>query len=185
MTFDEAISASGINALLPQITELSPQGRPLLTQEASDLAIAVAKLEHVSPHLVCFSHMCEASFILYSVPQTNGHPESYFLWDVGSFQISMRWSVRSSWLGEIKTSDLPWVEVFGTVFYESDGVTPAKFNGNPVTNGRLAARILKSKGTDDATRARLYTGPNHQEKRAALWDSLSPAFVKFFSLYQN
>jgi hypothetical protein len=191
MEFDDAYQQSGLKAALAAPSDLSPQGRPDLTIAAADLAIAVAKLESISPALIAFTHMAEHSFeIAPSLPNVNGKPSSPWNFDVGPLQLSVQWIMRSVWQGDLSTRELPFASVFGSSFYEIDGITPCAFSGDPIANGRMAARRLfavKVAGLSepDAERVRAvkFTGPLHQEKRGLLFDALMSAFTKFFELY--
>lgn len=198
MDFATAYTQSGLEAALPVKSELSPNGRAPLTKEAVDLAIAISKVEPISPHLICFTHLCENSFqIIPAKPNTNGHPEAIWRdektsWDIGPFQINLGWALRMVFNSELHSGSLRFTECMGTKFFEDDGVTPAAFTGLPLANGRLAARRLvvprgwSGSGADrDRFYAVKYTGPLRQERRGGLWDLLHSNFENFFRLYME
>jgi hypothetical protein len=178
--FTSALAASGLGAALVA------NGRAPFTQEAADLAVAVSKRELISPSVIAFTHCCEHSFeISPSMPNVNGKPSSPWNFDVGPFQLNLQWTMRSIFQGEVKSEGLIFTEVFGSTFFETDGVTPCGFTGIPLANARMAARVLANRGRDEKTKAVKFTGPAHQEKRATLYDGLIPSFDKFFALYQS
>jgi len=192
MTFDEAIASSGINEALTAITTLSPNGRPPISQEAADLHLQIARAEKISSALISFTHLCEASFNLRSVPNTNGNDKALVWWDftemkmkswdLATFQMNFLWTMRSVAAKEFTMDGLAWADVWGTVFYDADG-KPAVSNNDPFSSGRLAARKLLSKQGTDRFRAVMYTGPTKQVKRGDLYDSLIDYFAKFFESY--
>lgn len=192
--FLQSVTDSGINAAL------LAAGKALITQEAADLAIEIFKAESVPAPTMAFTHCCEASFLLNSKPNCNGHPEGIVCWDIatqklvswdiGSYQLNFLWTHRSLAIGEYRMDGLTFSDIWGKTFYDRDGA-PADFSGVPLANGRLAARRLmavKAGGLSESEalkfRAVRFTGPSAQGRRGDLWDTLYGPLVAFFEKYQ-
>lgn len=191
MTFEEAYSASALQDAFTNMP-IHPEWKPVLTEQAADLHVQIAKLENIAVDLVSFTHLCENSFSIRPKPNDNKRPTSPWDFDIGPFALNLGWTMRAVFQGDYSAKGLAFKDVFGD-FYEGDGITPNVFSGDALANGRLAARRLlsfrgnpSSLGYTSAGKmlAVRYTGPGPaQEHRAVLYDALISLFQKFFELY--
>jgi hypothetical protein len=169
-----------------------------MTKEAADYAVEVSQAEkgRVSAALFSFTHLTEHSLDMSDapLPNDNGFKQETSHRDVGRMQLNIFWT-RAEINAEMKKLapfGIPLIEfeplseedIFGTIFFNSD-LTNAGFNGSHLANGRQASRHLLIQGHDERTRAIMYTGPMHREKRGLLFDSLIQSFRQFFNLYQQ
>ena len=173
---------------------LTAVGRQQMTKQVADIVLEAATAEQTDPALLAFTWLCESGFSVSARPNTNGQRASVAHFDVGPLQLNYGWVFKSIFKGDYSGVGLNFDEVFGTTFYEADGITPCTFSGNMVSNARLACRRLKAFHGDPAKlgytdelmmRAVRYTGPAHQPKRIELWQQLSLAFVEFFRQYKS
>jgi hypothetical protein len=154
------------------------------TQEAADLINKISGYEGTSRDLLAVTWMNESGFVTHPSPQLNGNPpEDYMNWDVGPFQISIKWTLKQAAAKEVSFAGLNEKNVFGYNFYRSDGKTPADFTGDPLSNGRMGARILNSKGGSDENKAIKYTKPSSQADRKASYEKFAGRFLDFFNCY--
>lgn len=192
--FPSCLTLSGLDAAL------LANGRAPFTAEAADYALSISKLEPISLSVFALTHCCEHSFeVAPSLPNMNGLTDGvvvkwdeanqkYVSPDLGPMQLNYWWGMKSIFNRDFISDGLLFNSCFGTRIYGSDG-RPAPFNGDLIQHGRLAARrILAVKdesgfGSLVKAQAVKYTGPGHQEKRAALFDALMPAFAEFFAVY--
>lgn len=198
MTFDEAIKLNDLGERLD--TQYGQWGH--FTKESADLAIEIATKESVGWQLpletlmamVAFTHGQEATWKLNPEPNVNNKRWSPWHWDIGPFQLNMEWTHRMAWQQDFKTKDLPWKEVFGSKFYAEDGVTPLRFNGDVITNGRCALRRLLHDQREpgplgfadrQTMRIVLYTGPKAQPSRLKAWNKYGEHFKQFFEAYRG
>jgi len=196
MTFEEAVAASNLNTALAVVSDLSPAGRPPITQPAADWAIEVSQAEKGRVSAACFSftHLTEHSFDMSDapMPNDNGFKQETSHRDAGRMQLNIFWT-RLEIMMEMKKpapfgillaefEPLSEADIFGSVFFNAD-LTPCGFTGSHLANGRQAMRHLFIQGHDERTRAVNYTGEAHRDKRGKLWDVLHGNFEQFFLNY--
>src|SRR5437762_2361375 len=118
--FDDCYISSGLKSSLDPI---------VFTQEAADMLIEICAREPVPFPMIFVTHRCEAwpSFSIIGPPNTNKRDDDHTKWDIGPFQLNWESIHADIAMGNIKAADLPDDAVFGKVFYEADGKTPAKF----------------------------------------------------------
>lgn len=186
--FIESLAASGLGAAL------TADGITFVEDNAK-LIVRAAAIEKINPVVLAVTWRSEASppFEIWSIPQTNGHPDDFTRWDIGCVQISWHWWHKALEIGDIKPGDLTDELVFG----KPENNQPQKvFDGEPLSNIRAGAKTLMAihpKGTDpqtglvydseDEERACRYTGPTHRERRLQIYRQLEPSLTKFFQLY--
>jgi hypothetical protein len=161
--------------------KLKKQG---FTKEAADLIKQVNSVEKISVELLAVTWMNESNFAIRPSQNDNGHPEDITKWDVGPFQINIYWTMAQVAKKEVSFEGLNEKNVFGYDFYRSDGKTPLNyFTGDPLSNGRMAARRLNAVGGTDENKAVKYTKPSSQPARKESWDKYAQAFRDFFKCY--
>ena len=157
-------------------------------EEAANLIQRIHVNEGVSREALAVTWMNENSdFSLYPEPNTNGTPENIDKWDVGPFQINVEWTVKVVAAGEANYSKGLTLEgVYGYSFYHSDMQTPAPFNGDPLSNGRMGARRLKAApGKTEEDRVANYTKPSSRAHRRQSYRTYAPQFKKFFECFKG
>lgn len=100
------------------------------------------------------------------------------------FQLNIYWTYKAAEKKEVSFAGLNERNVFGYHFYRSDGKTPAAFSGDPVSNGRMAARRLKAIGGSDQNQAIKYTKPSSQPARKESYANFTGSFRNFFNCYR-
>jgi hypothetical protein len=170
-TFDDCAKEAGVEGI---------------SQEVADLIQNISDLEGISRELLAVTLMNESSLSsssLHSDPNTNGHPEDIMKWDVGPFQINIYWTLAAVKKGEVSFDGLIMENVFGYNFYHSDMKTPATFSGDPLSNGRMAARRLNAIGGSDENKAVKYAPPYARAHRKQSFKDYAPRFQQFFNCY--
>jgi hypothetical protein len=178
MTFEEALQVNQFGDLLEQ--RYGRWGH--FSSEAANLCIQIAKFERVSETLMCFTMLNESTFNVRPLPNTNKEPLNVWKWDIGGWQLNMGWTYKSVWVGEFSSKGIKPDECFGQVFFDAQG-NPAPFSGDPLSNGRMAARKLARIHGTDEEKAGIYTGGTRVETRKASFREWSPYFQEFFRLY--
>lgn len=178
MNFEEALAVNDFGDLLEKC--FGKWGH--FTPEAADLCLDIAKLESITPTLICFTMLNESTFDMRPLPNTNKEPLNFWKWDIGPWQLNLGWTFKSVWVLEFSSKGILPNDCFGKVFVDEAG-QPSKFTGDPLANGRMAARKLKSLRGLDIDKATLYTGPSAQPNRRKSYEALSPMFDDFFRLY--
>jgi hypothetical protein len=153
------------------------------TKEAADLINQINGYEGTSRELLAVTWMNESGFVSHPDPFLNDHPEDINEWDVGPFQLSIKWTLRGAKKKELSFGGLNEKNVFGYNFYHSDGKTPAQFSGDPLSNGRMGARHLNSPGGSDLNKAMKYTKASSRSARQASFQKFAGAFRNFFNCY--
>jgi hypothetical protein len=151
-------------------------------QEAADLINNISG-EGTSRELLAVTWMNESSFVSYPNPYTNGHPEDVTSWDVGPFQINVRWTLAQVAAKEVSFGGLNERNVFGYDFYRSDGKTPLAFTGDPHSNARMGARRLNAISGSDENKAIKYTAPGARPARKTSYETYAGRFRAFFKCY--
>lgn len=144
--------------------------------------------EGTSRDLLAVTWMNESGFKTHPDPYVNGHPEDINQWDVGPFQLDIYWTLRGVEKKEMSFAGLgSWAvkNVFGYDFYRSDGKTPLAFTGDPLSNGRMAARHLNAIGGSDENNAIRYTRPAAQPARKISYETYAGRFRDFFKCYRG
>ena len=176
--------------------------------DAADFTLRIASLESIAPELFAVTWMNESSFKFYPEPNPNkkSNPKDDFdKYDVGPLQTNvgiLRKNIENKYLS-IKGLDLE--KIIGTKSQE--------FNGDPIENSRLAARLLLRAGrsaiiaSSGGNRFELfpaltsqqwavmpsyqrmerqavaYTGPEARPYRLKSWKQFSSMFREFFRVY--
>lgn len=172
----------------------------------ADVILLVSRLENISPELLAVTWLNETTFRFYSEPNKNNKPDNFSAWDVGPMQLNVGYTQKDLAVGFFKGLDLDLTKAFG------NALGAELFNGDPITNIRLAARKLKALGRADVIgknneriylkasvedwknfaedyknlrRAMLYTGPEARNARRDSYIKFAPMFEKFFKVYLN
>jgi RHS repeat-associated protein len=157
-----------------------------ISQEVADLIQKVSALEGTSRELLTVTLMNESSLsasALTAPANTNGKNDDVMKWDVGPFQINIGWTYAALEKKEVSfQGGLTKEGVFGYSFYHSDMKTPAAFDGDPLSNGRMAARRLNATpGRTDEDKAANYTKKTSRPARRTSFQKYAPLFKTFFS----
>jgi hypothetical protein len=141
----------------------------------ADAILVVSKLEHVNPALVALTWMNETTFRFYSEPNMNGAPDNFTKWDVGPMQLNVGWL--------LKNIQVKYLNPVGLDVLKVTGGKSNLFDGDPMENLRMGARMLVRIGKTDEERAVIYTGPNARPNRLKSFHQFFPMFTTFFEEY--
>ncbi len=169
-----------------------------ISQDAADLVLQISSLENVSPQALAVTWQWETGFDLYPPPNTNNNPGNQSNWDVGPFHINMSWTNKYINNGRLDISDIMRLNgiggsnVWGNNLYEPSSVNqnrnnpsrwiPARYDGNPLANGRVAARRIRLNGGDERNQVKWYA-PDPVD-RGQKYDKWAPIWKKFFDCYK-
>jgi len=157
----------------------------LFNSAAADVIRKITQKEPISPELLAVTWMNEHSdFALRPDPNPNSHPEDYKQWDVGPFGLNVAWTMAQHYAKEVTFKGLVLENVLGYNYYRSDMKTPAPFSGDPVDNGRMAARRLNFWGGSDENKAVKHTKKTSQAQRRKSFRQYAPLFRRFFACYR-
>lgn len=158
------------------------------TEEAANLIQRIHDYEGTSLELLAVTFLNEGDkFNLRTGPNTNGVPEDVTRWDVGPFQINIYWTLKAIEKKEVSWNGLIPQNVWGYAFYHSDGKTPLnEFTGEPLSNGRMAARRLNTtQGKTAEDKAANYTKPSSRAHRRQSYQTYAPKFKAFFDCFRR
>ena len=155
--------------------------------EAANLILDIVNEEkNISPELLAYTWMKEnADFSSRPLPNDNGHPEDINQWDVGPFHINVGWTMAQVHAEEVSLNGLILQNVLGYNYYRSDMKTPAPFSGDPLSNGRMAARRLNFWGGSDEHKATMYTKDSSRADRKENFGKFASKFREFFDCYKR
>ncbi len=175
-------------------------------EQAANLINQISSLENVSQPLLAITWRYENNFQMNPKPNTNGHPENTDKWDVGPFHINVHWTEAEAKQGGVSFDGLSRTDVYGSTVTggrdEDQGLRVygkvSPFNGDPLANGRMAARRLNAFGGSDQHKAMMYAPPDHFEGtgkkkhwvatrtgRGSNYNHYAPALAKFFDCYNQ
>ena len=143
----------------------------------ADVILLVSTLEKISPELLAVTWMNETSFRFYSEPNTNGHFDNFTYHDVGPLQLNVGWLERNISVKYLNPVGLDVPKITGTM--------SNIFNGDPIQNLRMGARMLLRIGKTDDERVVKYTGPAARAYRLKSWQQFGPMFKTFFDEYKK
>lgn len=165
-TFDDCVRRAGV-------------GDTGIHWEAADLVLEISRLETISAEAIAVTWQWETGFNFHPLPNINGtkqepykNIDNFERWDVGPFHINIYWTKKAIEKKEIDITDIYRAtgvnggsNVYGTMLFEPGSTTtkdktnwrPARFDGNPLANGRVAARHIKaSKGSTEGEKVSNY-----------------------------
>ena len=168
-----------------------------ITIEAADLILEISRLEDISVAALAVTWQWETGFQLYPKPNTNGKPENMEEWDVGPFHVNIKYTNLYVKQGKLTISDIYKSNGIGgsniwgdylfdpnsTVSKDSKNWIASPFSGNPLANGRVAARRLKANGGSEENQVKWYA-PD-PEDRAKKYNTWRNNWKNFFACYQN
>ncbi len=171
-----------------------------ITKAAADLIKQISRFEGVSVEALSVTWQFETGFNFQPSPNINGtvkEPKRYIdqpdQWDVGPFHINVKWTKKGVKKGELDISDIQKFDgiggdnVYGILYKPTtspDKLTwePATFTGDPLVNGRIAARrILAYPGTTELEKLVQYA-PDRTKRRKA-YNDWAPSYKKFYDCY--
>lgn len=162
------------------------------TNEAANLIYQISAYEGTSTDLLAVTMMNENSFVIRPKPNYNGYTGDYstgdfMQWDVGPFALNIGYTLAAVGNGSVNfDKGLTKEGVFGMTFYDAGGKTPTTtFDGDPLQNGRMAARRLNAGGSNDRQRAVNYAGRKNGPARGQSYDTWHGLFAKFFDCYRG
>jgi len=154
-----------------------------LNKEAANLLLDIHNAESTSLPLLAVTLMNEnTSFNLRLNPMVNvdkkGNPRPEVNWDVGPFQLNQFYINDAIKRGAVSMNDLDYGGIYGMKLKANE-----PFYGDPLQNGRMAARHLNTVGgKTDRERAINYAA---REGRGDSYDSFAPLFERFFNCYHR
>jgi hypothetical protein len=177
MKFDESLAIGGLGQMIED--QYGKYGH--FTEDSAQTVLHVIKLEPVvTPAVLMFTWMNEATFDLRPAPQINHNPQHLYGFDIGPMQMNMGLTYKSIWVGEYSQKGLNYWDVFGLDFEEGK-----PFDGDPIANMRMGARKLAAIHGDDARKVTMYAGPDHRQRRAENWSKYGQLLAGFYASYQN
>jgi YD repeat-containing protein len=181
-TFINCMHSAGLDTKRVSGQDLQYADATHFTPEAADLLLKVNKAEGTSLSLLAVTLMNEnTSFDLYEKPNTLFNPKTgkdapRNWWDVGPFQLNQHYINQGIANKRLSMDDLDYGGVFGMKMDKDQ-----RFGGDPLQNGRMAARHLNTIGSNDRARAVAYAGQAKALQRGQSYDSFASLFETFFN----
>jgi hypothetical protein len=173
-SFEDCFQRSGLATT--HVKDQYADGK-LFTQEAANLLLDINNAEGTSLALLGVTLMNEnTTFDLRLRPNTNGAKDREW-WDVGPFQINQHYTNLAVGRKVVSMDGRDYGGIYGMKLAANE-----PFYGDPLQNGRMAARRLNTSGTNDRQRAINYA---MRDGRGKSYDSFGPLFNDFFNCYKR